>query len=386
MGTHARLSPSAAARWLTCTAAPTLEAQFPDESSVYADEGSFAHKLAELEAGKALKFTTAAKYKRAVEGLSKNETYNAEMHECAKDYADHIKAIFKKEKTKTPDAFAELEVKLDLSRFIPEGFGTADCIIVSDTTLYVIDFKYGKGVKVSAEGNAQMELYALGALELYGALYDIETVSMTIIQPRLGSVETAERKAEDLYAWAESTVKPAAEAAFNGPGEFCPSEPACRFCKAKSGCPARAQHYIDLFDDTPEPKTLTAEEAGEILTKAAGMKTWLSELEAVVFSALMSGEPVSQWKLVEGKSNRKYVDEDKVAKALLKAGLTKDQVYPKKLASITAVEKLLGRNEAAEVLDGLIEKPEGKPTLAEISDKRNALSIAEEMVKAFDEE
>lgn len=386
METHARLSPSAAARWLTCTAAPTLEAQFPDESSVYADEGSFAHKLAELEAGKALKFTTAAKYKRAVEGLSKNDTYNAETHECAKDYADHIKAIFKKEKAKTPDAFAELEVKLDLSGFIPEGFGTADCIIVSDTTLYVIDFKYGKGVKVSAEGNAQMELYALGALELYGALYDIETVSMTIIQPRLGSVETAERKAEDLYAWAESTVKPAAEAAFNGPGEFCPSEPACRFCKAKSTCPARAQHYVDLFDDTPEPKTLTAEEAGEILTKAAGMKTWLSDIEAVVFSALMAGEPVSQWKLVEGKSNRKYTDEDKVAKALMKAGLTEDQVYTQKLVTITGVEKLLGKKEAAVVLDGLVEKPEGKPTLAEISDKRNALSITEEMVKAFDEE
>ena len=386
MGTHARLSPSAAARWLTCTAAPTLEAQFPDESSVYADEGSFAHKLAELEAGKALKLTTAAKYKRAVGGLSKNETYNAEMHECAKDYADHIKAIFKKEKAKTPDAFAELEVKLDLSSFIPEGFGTADCIIISDTTLYVIDFKYGKGVKVSAEGNAQMELYALGALELYGALYDIETVSMTIIQPRLGSVETAERKAEDLYTWAESTVKPAAEAAFNGPGEFCPSEPACRFCKAKGTCPARAQHYVDLFDDTPEPKTLTAEEAGEILTKAAGMKTWLSDLEAVVFSALMAGEPVSQWKLVEGKSNRKYTDEDKVAKALLKAGLTEEQVYTQKLVTITGVEKLLGKKAATEVLDGLVEKPEGKPTLAEISDKRNALSITEEMVKAFDEE
>ena len=386
MGTHARLSPSAAARWLTCTAAPTLEAQFPDESSVYADEGSFAHKLAELEAGKALKLTTAAKYKRAVGGLSKNETYNAEMHECAKDYADHIKAIFKKEKAKTPDAFAELEVKLDLSSFIPEGFGTADCIIISDTTLYVIDFKYGKGVKVSAEGNAQMELYALGALELYGALYDIETVSMTNNQPRLGSVETAERKAEDLYTWAESTVKPAAEAAFNGPGEFCPSEPACRFCKAKGTCPARAQHYVDLFDDTPEPKTLTAEEAGEILTKAAGMKTWLSDLEAVVFSALMAGEPVSQWKLVEGKSNRKYTDEDKVAKALLKAGLTEEQVYTQKLVTITGVEKLLGKKAATEVLDGLVEKPEGKPTLAEISDKRNALSITEEMVKAFDEE
>lgn len=386
MSTHARLSPSAAARWLTCTAAPTLEAQFPDESSVYADEGSFAHKLAELEAGKALKLTTAAKYKRAVEGLSKNATYNAEMHECAKGYADHIKSIFKKEKAKTPDAFAELEVKLDLSSFIPEGFGTADCIIVSDNKLYVIDFKYGKGVRVSAEGNAQMELYALGALELYGALYDIETVSMTIIQPRLGSVETAERKAEDLYAWAESTVKPAAETAFNGPGEFCPSESACRFCKAKSACPARAKHYIDLFDETPEPKVLTAEEAGEILTKAAGMKVWLSDLEAVVFSALAAGEPVSQWKLVEGRSNRKYTDEDKVAKALFSAGLTEDQVYTRKLVPITSVEKMLGKKEASELLGGLIEKPAGKPTLAEISDKRKALSITEEMIKAFDEE
>lgn len=386
MAKHAKLSPSGASRWLTCTAAPALEAGFKDKPSEFAEEGTFAHELAELESGFALDLITKSTYTRRLNKLKKDSWFSQDMHDFTKDYANYIKETFLASQEKCEDCFAELEVKLDLTDYVPEGFGTADCIIVADETLNVIDFKYGKGVKVSAENNSQMKLYALGALAAYGVIYDITQIRMTIVQPRLNSVEVAELSAKDLIDWGENTVRPNARKAYDGEGEYAPSESACRFCKAAGACRARADMMIGLFDENPEPKLLTADEAGKILLKASGMKAWLTALEATVFDGISAGELVEDWKIVEGRSNRKYADEDKVAAQLKKAGYEDDKIFTKKLITITAVEKLLGKKNAGEILKGLIIKPKGAPTLAEISDKREALNLTEETLKAFNEE
>lgn len=386
MTAHAKLSPSAASRWLTCTAAPALEANFENKSSDYAEEGTFAHELAELEARYALGLFTKSQYTKSLKKLKSNRWFSQEMHDYTNDYATYIKETFLVSQESCEDTFAELEVKLDLTAYVPEGFGTADCIIVSDGTLNVIDFKYGKGVKVSADNNSQMKLYALGALEEYGCIYDIENIRMTIVQPRLNSIEVADLSTDSLINWGLNIVKPQARKAYDGKGEYSPSESACRFCRAAGSCRARADMMISLFEDNPEPKLLSANEAGKILLKAAGMNAWLSALEAVVFDGISSGETVEDWKIVEGRSNRKYTDEAKVIDSLKKAGYSDDQIFTRKVITITAVEKLLGKKKSGEILKGLIFKPKGSPTLAEISDKREALNLTEETIKAFDEE
>lgn len=386
---HAKLSPSAAHRWLTCTAAPTLEARYADETSVYALEGTDAHYLAELCTKYTLGLIEKSKYAALLEKFKKDsEFYDQEMQEAAEFYATYIKEKRAALKEFCPDTFVDLEIRLDLTDYIPEGFGTADCIIVAEPEMWVIDFKYGKGVKVEAEGNAQMEIYALGALARYGQLYDISRVNMAIVQPRLGGISEVGIDRDALSAWATIQIIPQAKAAYNGPGVFRPSEAACKFCKARSDCKARAEYFAGLFDDNdPLPDTLSPEEIGALLAKAAGMTDWLDALHARATSLLMSGTPVAGWKLVAGKSNRKYADEEAVARILKTKGRLKaSDIYTKKLVGITAVEKLLGKKKTAELLGEMIVKPEGKPTLAPADDKRPEIFPADQVVNAFDEE
>ena len=387
MSTHARLSPSAAHRWLKCTAAPTMEAQYPESSSSYAQEGTDAHSLAELSTKLALGMISDQEYDASFDLFTGSSDYfNQEMDDAAELYANYIKEkLYEFQKT-CPDAFAELEVSLDLSEFIPEGFGTADCVIIAEPKMQIIDFKYGKGVAVEAEGNPQMEIYALGALARYSALYDIKEIGMTIVQPRLGGISETSMDVEQLRAWANVGIIPKAKEAFEGPGEFRPGDDTCKFCKAKHDCKARADHFLRVFDENPLEGILTAEEAGEILKRADGMKAWLDDLEAKVVSSLFAGEPVPGWKLVAGKSNRKYADEEKVAEVLKKKGRLKaSEIYTKKLNTITNLEKILGKKKFADLLGDLIIKPEGKPTLAPASDKRPEIHPAEQIVSAFDE-
>lgn len=387
MTTHAKLSPSSAFRWLKCTAAPTLEAGYPDESSAYAEEGTFAHAVAETCAGYATGLITKRTYNTRLKKFSGDELYSQEMLGHCEDYAMHVKETLESAREVCEDAIVELEVRLDLTGVIPESFGTADCVVIAEPNLHVIDFKYGKGVKVDAEGNSQMRIYALGALGKYGALYDIDTVVTTIVQPRLGGLSTDTVSVEELTEWAANEVIPKAHEAFNGPGEFCPGEDTCRFCKAAKDCRARAEYYIELFEESPESSTLTPEEAGEILERAAGIDEWQKDLKEKVFEALRQGEPVTGWKLVEGKSNRVYKDEDAVAKILEHAsGLTGDQIYTRKLITITQVEKLLGKKRTEELLGGLIVKPQGRPQLAPAADKSPEIHPDREVIDAFDEE
>ena len=385
MNKHAKLSPSSAARWLTCTAAPSLEGQFKDETSVYAEEGTLAHSLAELETAFALEKINKSVHTRRLNLLKTHNYFTQEMLDCAENYAEYVKENLFERRKFCADAFVDLETRLDLTEYVPEGFGTADCIIVSDVALHVVDFKYGKGVKVDAKNNEQMKLYALGAYLKYGDLYEFDSVNMTIFQPRLNNISSFEILVDDLINWAEYTVKPKAKEAFEGPGIPQPSEKACRFCKAQGECKARAEMFIELFEENQDPELLSAEEAGEILLKAKDLKNWLSAIESVVFSAIANGEQVSSWKIVEGKSNRKYVDEDKVADALLKEGYDAEKIYTKKLITITALEKALGKKKVAEIIGDLIIKPEGKPTLAEINDIRPAICVSEAIINAFDD-
>ena len=387
MSTHALLSASGSERWLECTPSARLEERFPRQSSTYADEGTEAHTLAELAASYWLGSINEKTYENRLAKLKKGKYYTAEMLECAVDYGTFINEHVIGIRKTCPDAIVELEVKqLDFSEWVPDGFGTGDCIIVADDLLEIIDFKYGKGVRVDAEDNSQMRLYALGAIQKYGMLYDIQRVRASIIQPRINrEPSTEEIDVASLIDWAENYVKPRAELAFAGEGEFCPSEETCKFCRAKEQCKVRTEKNLALFDDAPDDFLITVEEAGVILEKAGDIRAWLTDLENLVMRSLFEGAEVKGWKLVEGRSNRKFVDEAEVVKALKAAGYDEALIYERKMITLTAMEKDFGKKVIAEVLEGLIEKPQGKPTLAPAKDKRPAFTPESLIIDAFDE-
>lgn len=385
MAKHALLSASGAARWLACTPSAKLEQQFPEAVSEYAAEGTTAHELAELTARYFLGVISELEFENTRDELSKGPYYNAEMQECANDYAKFVLNKFKAAQEHTPDALIELEVKVDFSKWVKAGFGTGDCIIIADDVLEIVDLKYGKGYRVEAIGNPQMRLYALGALLKYDMLYDFKTVRMTIFQPRLSGVQSSDEiTVEELLDWAESYVKPRAKMAYAGKGEFAPSEETCKFCRAKAQCRARADQNLKLFDEAPDVLLISPEEAGAILEKAADIQAWLSDLENLVSSTLLSGEPVPGWKLVEGRSNRKFADELKVVEAMKAAGYDEALLYERKLIPLTQMEKDFGKKAVAEVLSELIIKPQGKPTLAPEKDKRPEFKPAEQILADFD--
>ena len=387
MSKHALLSASTAVRWLECTPSARLEEQFPNKSTDYADEGTAAHSLSELVTRYWLGELKEDIYENALADFSKSKYYTAEMLECAVDYAKVISENVKTIKQVCPDAFVELEAtKLDFSEWAPEGFGTSDCIIVADDLLEVIDFKYGKGTRVEADDNPQIRLYALGAINRYGILYDIKRVRMTIIQPRINrEPSTDEVTADELLDWAKNYVKPRAALAYAGEGEFSPGETTCKFCRAKEQCKARRDKNLSLFDEAPDIQIITPGEAGKILEKAADIKAWLGDLEKLVMRTLFEGYSVEGWKLVEGKSNRKYTDELKVAEVMKEAGYEEAMLYERKLLSITAMESAFGKKAVGEVLKDFIYKPQGSPTLASAKDKRQAFTPESLVLDAFDD-
>ena len=376
MSGHAMLSPSAASRWMSCTASAALEASLPGQTTSFAKEGTQAHVIAEFAAREALGLP-----------LPPNmfDTPDDEMLEAAAIYADHIKETYLKAKETCTDVIAETEIRLDLTAWIPEGFGTADCLIVADGTLYVIDFKYGKGVLVEAEGNKQMMIYALGALGWADLLYSINTVRMTIIQPRINNISTADITAAELRMWGAEVLAPIAQIAYEGLGEFKPSEDACRFCRANGSCKAQADYFVSLFDENEDDGRLDPAAAGEILKRAAGMKDWLDRLEETVKDACLAGSTVPGWKLVEGRTKRRYTDEAEIENRLRAKRYKVSEIYEKKLLGITKMEKLLGRKKMDELIGDLIEKPQGAPTLVPESDKRPAWAPEEQTLQAFDE-
>lgn len=383
---HALLSASRSHRWLACTPSAVFEQQFPASSSSYAEEGTLAHAVAEVMTRRALNEITDDELDKLMQAYESNSYFNEEMRACAVSYAAFVSSRLAEAKRTCADPIVVLESKLDFSRYVPKGFGTGDCLIIAEPVLEVIDFKYGKGVRVESENNPQMQLYALGALEEYDRLYDIDRVRMTIFQPRLsGTYNTAEKTVKELKAWGMKTVKPRAKLAIEGKGDFAPSEETCRFCRAKAQCRARTEANLKLFDESPDALTITLEEAGAILEKAGDIEGWLKDLKELVTSALTGGETVPGWKMVEGRSDRKLADADKVVDALRKAGIADAILFERKLNSLTQLEKDVGKKRLAEILGDLIVKPRGMPTLAPESDKRPAYRFEEATLAAFDE-
>jgi hypothetical protein len=385
MAKHALLSASGAHRWLECTPSAQLELQFPQSTSEYAEEGTAAHELCELTARYWLGEISEAEYENQRDELAKGKYYNAEMQECANDYAKFVAEKTAAARETCEDAFTTLEVRVDFSKYVKDGFGTGDCIIVSDNVLEIIDFKYGKGVRVEAAGNPQMKLYALGAYLEYNTLFDIDSVRMTIFQPRLSGVQSSDEiTVKELLEWAEKYVKPRAKLAYRGEGKFAPSEEVCKFCRAKAQCKARADKNLKLFDEAPDVLLLTPEDAGKILEQAGDIQSWLADLESLVSFTLLAGQPVEGWKMVEGRSNRRFADELKVVDAMKAAGYDESLLYERKLITLTQMEKDFGKKAVAETLGELIVKPQGKPTLAPAKDKRPEFRPEEQLLAEFD--
>ena len=381
---HAVLSASSAYRWLACPPSARLEERFEETTSTYAEEGILAHGIAEQKLRFLLKQISAQDYAQALQIFEKNEFYSASMLDYIETYASIVMKKVNEAKARSADSVVLLEQKLDFSDWVPEGFGTGDVVIISDGVLEIIDLKYGKGVPVAAEDNAQMRLYALGALATFDSLYDIKIIRMTIVQPRLDSVSSDEITAEMLYWWADTELIKRAQLAWEGKGEFQAGEH-CQFCRARFNCRARAEANLELTKmDFRKPELLTDEEIGEVLKQADELKAWVSDVfDYALVQARDHGKKFKGWKLVEGRSVRKYADEEAVAKTLLEAGYKEEQIYEKKLWGITAMEKLLGKTKFGELLKGLVVKPAGKPTLVPESDKRPEINSITAAVADF---
>ena len=365
MNKHAILSASSSHRWLNCLPSARLEQEFDNTGSEAAKEGTAAHALCEHKLKKALKMRSRR---------PTSEYDSDEMEECADAYVQFVMEQYEEAKQMCKDPIVLIEQHLDFSCYVPDGFGTGDCIIISDKTLHIVDFKYGMGVLVEAENNPQMKLYALGALGLYDALYDIQEVSMTIFQPRRENVSTWTIPVEELKGWAENELKEKAQMAYNGEGEYIPGE-WCTFCRASVRCRARAEEKLRLAQkEFKMPPLLTDSEIEEILTVLPDLTKWANEITAYATDAAINhGKVWNGFKIVEGRSVRKYRDEGKVAEAAMEAGY-KD-IYRQSLITLTEMQKLMGKDKFEETLGNLIYKPPGKPTLVPITDKRPAMNV-----------
>ena len=363
---HAVLSASSSDRWLHCPPSARLCEAYEDKGSDYAAEGTDAHTLCEFRLKQALGIPVEA----PIENLS---WYNEEMEDCAAGYTAYVLEQVAIAKQTCADPVILIEQRVDFSRWVTDGFGTADCIVIADGVLKICDYKHGRGVEVSATENPQMMCYALGALELFDAIYDIDSVSMTIFQPRRENVSTYDLSKEELYKWADEVLKPAADLAFAGDGNFLCGE-WCGFCKAKHDCRARAEANMELARyEFKLPPLLTDEEIEDVLARVDDLVSWASDIKEYALQQAISGKAWSGWKLVEGRSNRKYTNEDAVITAVSQAGF---DPYERKVLGITAMQKLLGKSRFEELLSAYIEKPQGKPTLVPESDKRPAMNTA----------
>ena len=396
MPAHALLSASGAKRWIACPPSARLEERlkgvFGEQSSPFALEGTIAHALSELkllrEKGKLgdPDGINEFNFNERVKVLN-NGSIPPEMDVATDFYVDTIMEKYMLARRLCPDAKLLIEQRLDFSEWVPHGFGTGDAIIVSDVLLEVIDLKYGKGVRVNAVGNPQARCYGLGALAEYDELYDIKEVHTVIIQPRLDHVSTEEMGIVELYSWAAMVVKPAAAAALDRTaaaptacGEW------CRWCPAKATCRTRAEAMLELAKyDFQKPPLLQPDEIGDILRKAEELYKWVADVQGYALEQALAGEHYDGWKLVEGRSVRKYADDVKVAEKLNAAGWEDALIYERKLLGLTNMEKLVGKKKLAETLGDLIVKPAGKPVLVQASDKRPEINAAESAKTDFAE-
>ncbi len=368
---HALLSASASHRWLNCPPSALECAGVSDQTSTFAQEGTDAHELCEYKVMKAL----GRAAKNPTEDL---EYFNSEMDYHSDSYASFVMEQLEEAKRLCPDPVIMLEQKLDFSRWVPDGFGTGDCVIVADDVLQIIDFKYGLGVMVDAFKNPQMMLYALGALEVFDGIYDINQIYMTIYQPRRDNVNTYICTKEELLKWADEVLAPTAKLALEGGGEYKAGDH-CQFCKVKATCRKRAEHNLELAQyDFEMPSKLSTEEISAILPRIDELVSWGNDIKEYALQQALSGTKFTGFKVVEGKSNRKYTDDAAVAFIVKDAGF---DPYEKKLLGITAMTSLLGKKKFEELLGSMIYKPPGKPTLVTDADKRPEINSANDDFK-----
>lgn len=390
---HAILSPSAAHRWLHCTPAPRVEAEFPETTSEYAEEGRLAHSVCELAAKKKFTVMNNRTYNSRLKKLKADPKWDDEMLSTAATYVEHLTEHAMRFEHAP---YVALEVQVDITDYAPEAFGTCDCVMIGGDELIITDYKHGKGVPVSAQDNPQMLLYTLGALKLYRPIYGdmIRRVSTYIDQPRLGSYDGASMTVEELLAWGES-IKPKAAAAFTGTGEFAPGE-WCRFCRAKAKCRARANQNTaleDFKDCIPLGRSipmqaeydatgfkpsncLTDEEIGTLLVRAEGLVAWYNDLKEYALAACLNGKTIPGWKAVEGRSTRAWTDQDAALEALMAGGVEEAIIYDRVPKTLAQLEKVIGKQRFGELVGGMITKSPGKPALAAESDKRPAYNGA----------
>lgn len=381
---HARCSASAAYRWINCPGSVALSDQCQDPgSSNYADEGTLAHAVAELKLRHEIGALTDLEYQEQRIALQENAYYTGEMEEATDFY---VEVVLESLAAAGDGAELMIEQRLDLSKWIPEGFGTSDVVIIGGGMIQAIDLKYGKGVKVEAKNNPQLRLYGLGAADLFSGLYDFDTVRTTIIQPRLDHVDSETCLLKELLLWGEEEVAPRAIMAMEG-SDYLAAGDWCRFCPAKARCRKRAEFNLELARmEFQKPPLLSDEEIGEVLAKAEHLKKWAEEVSEYALAEALSGKHFDGWKLVEGRSIRKYADEVKVAETLKAAGFDEAMLYQRKLYGITDMEKLVGKKKLAATLGDLLIKPQGKPVLVPESDKRQAINTTEAAKADFDGE
>lgn len=385
---HALLSASGAHRWLLCTPSAKLEEQFPDTASDTAGEGTLAHELAELKVRNYFNPGEVSKRKLtyAINKLKKDRLWQDEMLTHTDTYLDYIREV----SVKLPSQpSVKIEKHLDLSAYIPGGFGTADFIMLQGEDLYVMDFKYGKGVPVFAEENPQMLLYALGAFEAYKILYSIKQIHLAIIQPRLDSISEWDCSLDELLKFGVY-VKERAALAIEGAGEFCPGEKQCRFCRAKAVCRARAEENVRLAfspDKGKLPPLITNAEVGNYLLQGEDVAKWLSDLKDYALKECLAGKKIPGWKAVEGRGQRDWTDMDAAFERLTKSGLTEEvMLWEKKPLTLAQIEKLVGKKDFQDAVGEFVTKKAGKPALVKQSDKREAITNKVTAAEAFKEE
>ncbi|MDQ0269971.1 DUF2800 domain-containing protein [Cytobacillus purgationiresistens] len=370
---HAVLSASASQRWLMCTPSVRLEEQFPDSTSDFAREGTLAHEIAELKLRKYfIEPMSQRTFNTRLNKMKKHELYQEEMLKHTDTYLEYLKGI----SLSLPSApYVAVEKRINYSAYAPDGFGTVDCLMVGGDTLYVTDFKYGKGVAVSADNNSQMKLYALGAYLEYSFLYPIKTIKLAIIQPRLNSISEFDLTVKELLAWGDE-MKPIAKIAFDGNGDFVPGEH-CKFCRAKSKCRARAEEFSALADFTAiKPPLLTDEEVGQMLERGQHVESWVKALKDYALGQCLKGNEIPGWKAVEGRGSRSFVNQDKAFAHLKEKGIDEALLFDRVPLTVSKIEKVLKKKEFTSLLDeaGHIVKSPGKPTLAPAGDKRKSVS------------
>lgn len=367
---HAVLSASGSHKWLNCTPSARLEEKFPNKTSDYMEEGTLAHAIAEFKVKSYFnEATSKSAYTRRINKFKKEKYFNKEMLTYTDTYLECIKGIAMESSTRP---FVAVEQTIDYSEYAPDGFGTADCILISENTLNVIDFKYGKGVEVSADNNPQMMLYALGAIKQFGFLYDIQKINMLIIQPRKDNISNFEISKDELLNWGNNTVKPKAQLAFMGLGDFVQGEH-CRFCKAKGACEFRAKENMKVVEEIKEIKEqglLSNEEIADILNKTEGISDWIKDISVQALEEILKGNSIPGYKAVEGRSNRKITNIDEAFEVLQNSGVEEALLYERKPITLTQLEKVVGKSKLSETIGNYIEKPKGAPTLVRESDKR----------------